>query len=224
MANKTQILKNDQHSTAIGLFGGTFDPFHCGHLKVATCVYEQLGLKQIYVIPTAQPLLRKAPVASTKHRLAMLECIAADYPWMVIDDREIKRGGFSYTLQTVTALRQEMPDTPLCFLMSIDQFAQFDAWYAWEKIIDKVHVVVTNRAGYSFSPNATIQALLKQRQTHEIKMLHQTLGGLVFFQQIDSPAVSSTDIRTQLNLNPSACPPTLPENIYRYIRQYGLYG
>ena len=223
MTNKPQILKNERYSTAIGLFGGTFDPFHFGHLKVATCVYERLGLKQVYLIPTAKPLLRETPIASTKHRLEMLNRIAADYPWMIIDDREIKRGGLSYTRQTVTALRQEMPQTPLCFLMSIDQFAQFDMWYGWEKIINVVHVVVTNRAGYSFSPNSTIQALLKQRQIHEIEILHQTLGGLIFFQQIDSPAVSSTDIRAQLKLTPSACPSTLPENIYRYIQDYGLY-
>ncbi len=207
---------------AIGLFGGTFDPFHLGHLRVLTAVYSNVPLKEIRLIPCAKPLLRRMPVASAKQRLDMLKEIAKDYSWLKVDDREIRRGGFSYTLETVSALRQEMPQTPLCFLMSIDQFSKFDHWHDWEKILDCVHLIVTNRPDWSFSPNPTIKEVLKQHQTTDRQLLNHTLGGAIFFQTIDALAISSTDIRARLKTD-QAVQNLLPEKVLRYIMQRRLY-
>lgn len=206
----------------IGLLGGTFDPFHNGHFQLASAIHAQLKLDEIRLIPSAIPLLRTPPIATPAERLAMLELVAQDYAWLKIDDREIKRGGFSYTVDTLTTLRDEMPDVSLCFIMSADQFVQFDQWKSWEEIPKLAHVIVANRPGYSLTLNTSLQALVEQRRTCDMSALHSTSAGLIFFQEIPPVPVSATQIRERLKMG-EEIGDLVPKKVAEYIKREDLY-
>jgi len=208
--------------TAIGLLGGTFDPFHNGHLQLATAIHAQLQLKEIRLIPSAQPLLRDPPIAAAEQRLAMAKIAAQDYPWLKVDDREIKRGGVSYTIDTLTSFRREMPDTPLCFIMSMDQFLQFDRWQSWEQIPALAHLIVASRPAYLPNFNAPLQTLVDQRCTDKMHLLHETPAGLIFFQQIPAITIAGTQIRAWFKAGENI-QDLVPEKIREYIDEQGLY-
>ena len=125
MKKKNSFPKN----LPIGLLGGTFDPFHFGHLELCLSVYAALNLKEIQLIPSAQSPLKPSPIATPEQRLAILEAVCEDANWLTINPLEIERGGVSKTIETLALLRETLPETPLCFIMSMDQFMQFDQWY-----------------------------------------------------------------------------------------------
>lgn len=207
---------------AIGLLGGTFDPFHHGHLALALSIYTNLQLKEIHLIPCAQPLLRDPPIATPKQRLEMTTIATQDYPCLKVDDREIQRGGFSYSIDTVTALRAEMPDASLCFIMSTDQFLQFDQWRSWAHILELVHIIVTSRPGYSLTLNAHMQALTQQHQVHDVHLLHEKLFGAIFFQTTPSLPISGTQIRALVKAG-KPIQNLVPEKVWQYISANKLY-
>lgn len=207
---------------AIGLFGGTFDPIHNGHLQLALSVYTHLQLRQIRFIPCAQPLLRTPPVATATQRLAMVNIAIKPYAYFMADDCEIKRGGLSYTIDTLRELRATMPDTPLCFMLSADQFLQFDQWRDWQDIPTLAHLIITTRPGYHFSANPRVQAFIQQHQVDDIKRLHQTSAGAVFFHQLPSLPVSGTQIRLRLQQGESV-QEMVPEEVLRYIWEQRIY-
>lgn len=207
----------------IGLLGGTFDPFHRGHLELALSIHVSLQLKEIRLIPCAQPLLRDPPIASPEQRLQMARIGAQDYSWLTVDDREIKRGGFSYTVDTVTVLRSEMPNTSLCFILSADQFLQFDQWKSWERILELVNIVVASRVGYSLTLNAHMQELTRRYQVYDAHLLHEKLFGMVCFQDIPSLPISGTNIRARLKAGKNVEDLVQP-NVLKYIRENEVYS
>ena len=131
----------------IGIFGGTFDPIHYGHLRPAQEAMQKLALAELRFVPAAQPPHRPPPLASAAQRLAMIELAIRDLPGFRADDRELQRGGLSYTVLTLESLRAELGNTPLCLLVGADQFRNFETWHRWQEIPDLVHLVVLNRPG-----------------------------------------------------------------------------
>src|ERR1043165_7745920 len=105
---------------AIGIFGGTFDPIHFGHLRSALEIYQTLDLAEVRFIPCFQPVHRKLPIATPEDRLAMVRSAIAEEPMLTVDDREIQRKGPSYMIDTLEELRKLLPDHPLCLIMGID--------------------------------------------------------------------------------------------------------
>lgn len=206
----------------IGIFGGTFDPLHLGHMQLALSVYKELQLQQMRFIPCAQPLLRDVPIASAEQRLAMLRLAVQDYPYFVIDDCEIMRGGPSYTVDTLTALRAEQPNTPLCFLMSSDQFSQFDQWRDWQCIPELAHIIVNNRAGYPLTLSPAVKAMLQAHQTQDAEDMHETLAGRIILHSFTMSPISGTDIRARLQQG-KRIEDLVPEKVWEYIQHQGLY-
>jgi nicotinate-nucleotide adenylyltransferase len=206
----------------IGLFGGTFDPFHNGHLALAETIYSQLQLKEIHLIPARQPLLREPPIATPEQRVQMAELVAEDYSWLKVADLEIQRNGPSYTIDTVKTLRQTMPKAALCFIMSADQFVQFDRWHLWGKIPDYVHLIVATRPGYPLILNTSLQTLVEQRQTDQQELLHKQTAGLIFFQAIPPLAISGTTIRAKLEVGEDI-QDLVPAKVWEYIYKEELY-
>ncbi|MEP6690663.1 MAG: nicotinate-nucleotide adenylyltransferase [Gemmatimonadaceae bacterium] len=132
----------------LGLFGGTFDPPHVGHLLAATDAYEALALTRVLWIPTAtQPFKVGAVTASAEHRVAMLERALADDPRFTVEPIEVARSGVSFTVETVTALAARQPGAELVLLLGADAAAQFDQWREPSRIRALAEVVILARAG-----------------------------------------------------------------------------
>jgi len=134
----------------VGILGGTFDPIHYGHLRLAEEMRELAGLQQIRFIPTGNPPHRDAPQVSALHRSAMVKLAIADHPDFVLDEREVRRAAKSFTVDTLRELRTELGETqPLCLLMGGDAFLQLHTWHQWEKLLDLAHIVVGYRPGFT---------------------------------------------------------------------------
>lgn len=214
---------NKKHHSAIGVFGGTFDPIHLGHLHLALTFHQQFQLQKILFIPGYQPPLRPSPIATAEQRLEMIKIAIQDYPYFIADDREIKRKGHSYTIDTLRDIRQQVGETPLCFIMAADQFAHFTQWHEWQKIPELAHLIIANRLGYPFHFNDEINALLKQRQTTDSTQLTQQKAGTIFLQQFQPLAISATTIRLQIHQgkNPQRF---LPAEVWAYISSHNIYS
>ena len=166
---------------AIGLLGGTFDPVHNGHIHLARSVYNALQLQELRLIPCNQPLLRSAASATAQQRLRMVQLALADDPGLIADDRELQRGGYSYTIDTLRLVRKEQAKTPLCLIVGMDQFVHFEQWRSWQQIAELAHIIVPTRAGYELTPSSQVAAWLRQCQTQDINLLHAQPGGDGFF-------------------------------------------
>src|SRR6266481_3704112 len=115
----------------IGVFGGTFDPIHCGHLRTAFELWQELRLAEVRFLPTGSPPHRAQLYASPERRLQMVRAAVADQPSFVVDDREVRRSGVSYSVDTLTELRREYPGRSLCLLLGMDAFLGLPNWHRW---------------------------------------------------------------------------------------------
>lgn len=212
----------DQSLPALGLFGGTFDPIHLGHLHVALSCCNALNLSKIRLIPSAMPLLRQPPLVNPEQRLAMVKMAIEGHPQLEVDDIEIMRDGPSYAIDTVIALRKQLPDTSLCYIIGVDQFSQFDRWQRWEEFTNYVHLIVTTRSGYKMNLNKSVSEFLKQQQVTDRLAVTQKPAGGILLQFIVPLSLSATEIRQRIlqGKHPEAY---LPQAVAHYIQQEQLY-
>ncbi|MCL5260131.1 MAG: nicotinate-nucleotide adenylyltransferase [Gammaproteobacteria bacterium] len=207
---------------AIGIFGGTFDPVHLGHLHLAASAWQMANLKEVRMLACAQSPLRTEPIASTKHRLQMLKLAVTEHAYLIIDDSEIIRGDKSYTFDTLQNLRATFKNTPLCLIMGIDAFCNFYKWYKWQNIFDLAHVIVANRPAAN-KPQATELILeIKKRQVFTAKNLEHELAGRILFIEINPLPISATQIRWLIKNGQSASN-LLPDKVWQYIQNNNLY-
>lgn len=207
----------------IGIFGGTFDPIHHGHLRVALDVQEALALTQVRFIPLNDAVHRDAPLASGAQRLAMLQAATDDCAQLIADDRELRRGGASYTVDTLRDLRTEVgPETPLCLLLGDDAFNGLPHWRAPEQIMTLAHIVVMQRPGHQTADDAQLQSWINSRGSDDPAVLKQTPGGQIFFQPVTQLDISATDIRARTKAGRSARYLT-PDTVLKVIAEQQLY-
>lgn len=205
----------------IGIFGGTFDPVHYGHLRPVAEVREALALDRVLFIPCGEPPHRQPPQASGEHRLRMLELALADEPGLVTDDRELKQGGPSYTVLTLRSLRQEYPQRPLCLIMGADSFHGLTGWHDWKELFDYAHIVVMRRPGWQLPE--PLDSFIESRLTGDPAELREHLHGRVLTVDVSPVNVSATRIRDGLAAGDELTD-ALPPPVRRYIREHGLYG
>jgi nicotinate-nucleotide adenylyltransferase len=206
----------------IGIFGGTFDPIHYGHLRIALDIKEHLGLSEIRFVPLNNAVHRDQPQTSSAQRLAMVQVAIEGQPGFTLDERELKRTGSSFTVDTLTAIRSEMGDHPLCLLLGSDAFNGFLRWHRPMDILKQAHIMVMARPGEIYSDDPELQALLKERYSPEIAPLHQQPGGLIYFQTVTQLDISSTRIRKSVAHGESVSY-LLPLKVEALIKQEGLY-
>ncbi|HSW13025.1 MAG TPA: nicotinate-nucleotide adenylyltransferase [Solimonas sp.] len=177
------------------MFGGAFAPFHNGHLRLAIEARERLGLDELRLVPTAHPAHRQASSVSPQRRLEWLRLGIRREPGLVADDCEIRRAGPSFTVDTLTALRSEYPDTPLVLLMGADAFAHLHCWHRWQQLIELAHLAVIARADARLEPPAEVLPLLQGREANTAEDLRESPAGR--WMRLDVPVldISSTRIR-----------------------------
>jgi len=179
----------------IGLFGGTFDPIHYGHLRTAFELLQALKLSQVRFLPTGNPPHRELPLAPAELRLQMVRAAVAGQPGFVVDDRETRRQGVSYSVDTLTDLRADYPQHPLCLLLGMDAFLGLPTWHRWREIFDLCHVVVAHRPGWKAPMMGPLGKLMVDRGTGSVRELQGALGGRIYVQAVTQLEIASTDLR-----------------------------
>jgi nicotinate-nucleotide adenylyltransferase len=206
----------------IGIFGGTFDPIHYGHLRTALEVREAFGMDEVRFVPCGQPPHRGAPRASADDRLAMLQLALENAdPHFRIDDRELRREGPSYMVDTLTTLRTEIPDCPLCLIVGIDAFQGIPAWHRWREIFKLAHVIVMQRP-FDASYADALERVLSQKLVQQREALHQQASGCIYFQDVSQLAISASAIRDLIRHGRST-QYLLPESVRQFIAEKALY-
>jgi nicotinate-nucleotide adenylyltransferase len=211
-------------NSMIGIFGGTFDPVHYGHLRPALELFESLSLQEVRMVPCATPPHRDLPVAAAKDRLAMLQLAVRDEPGMVVDEREMARGGRSYMVDTLRSLREELGDVPLCLLLGSDAFMGLATWHEWQQLVTLAHIVVAHRPGWQLDQLGTgeLSRLLKMREITSAEMLSGTPAGHIMLHPVTPLAISATAIRALIAEGKSARF-LLPDKVWEYIQTNKLY-
>lgn len=204
----------------VGLLGGTFDPVHIGHLRLAIEVQEALALDEMHLLPAYLPNLRDAPSAS-EQRLAMLQLAVANTS-LRIDARELALTGISYTIDTLQTVRQERPDDSLCFILGQDAFNGLMRWHRWNELIDYAHLVVATRPGYAAPVDPALVALLARAHTNSADALRTERAGRVLLQPIPLLPVAATDLRARIRGGRSIAHLT-PPAVAAYIDHHRLY-
>ena len=201
---------------AIGILGGTFDPIHFGHLRVALDVAEQLNLDHIRLIPSARPPHREQPQASPEQRLTMLQLAIKNNEKFVVDDREIHRHGDSYTVDTLLSLRQDFPDNPLFLLMGTDAFADIKTWSRWQQLLELAHIVIMQRPNEILTMPDEYQGDIGNEGDEQLP------AGKIWPTVVTQLTISATDIRTKIAQggNPQYL---LPDAVIQLINMLGLY-
>ena len=209
----------------IGLLGGTFDPIHFGHLGMAQELAQALALDTVKFIPAAVPPLKSQPSASAADRCAMVQLAIANNPDFQLDDRELKRTGPSYTVETLRSLRSELSEQDsLVLFIGSDAFKQFNRWHQWQEIIRLCHIALVARPDSDVSTglNPELVTFLQDHYTENAMDLQSESAGLITMQAITPLAISSSAIREQLKNRQSARYLT-PDCVLDYIAQHGLY-
>lgn len=217
---------------AVGIFGGTFDPVHFGHLRLAEEAADRLGLDGVRWIPAGQPSHRatenKLPPVAAAHRLEMVRLAVAGNPRFELDAAEADTVQPSYTVPTLERLRSASEfgaGRPLVLLLGADAFGGLTSWHRWGEILSLAHIAVAHRPGFpldaaSLSP--ALAELFRQRYCDSPDELARSPAGRIAGFAMTPLAISATGIRAQLaeNLSPRYL---LPDAVIAYIRQHALY-
>ena len=209
----------------LGLLGGTFDPIHFGHLRLAEECADALRLNEIRLIPAAKPWQRSGLISAIEHRLEMVRLGVENNPRLVVDAREAERNGPTYTVDTLGSLRAEMGQArPLVMIVGSDQFLNLPTWSRWQKLFELAHIAVARRANESFDLGelpAALAAMVANRLTNDRSALTEP-AGRVFSIEMTPLKISSSQIRTLMRTRQSPRY-LLPASVYEYIVQHGLY-
>ncbi len=212
---------------AIGLFGGTFDPVHFGHLRLATELSEAFHLDKVVFIPAGLPYHRGRDAHATNdQRLTMVKLATARDARFDVDDRELRRSGNTYTYDTLVEIRREHgPETPIVFLAGTDAFARVDTWHRWTELFDLAHFAVAVRAGdedwFTKGPG-TIPREIWPRITLDPRELAGAPAGKVMTFAMTALSISSTAIRAAAGGRASIRYLT-PDPVVEFIRSHNLY-
>ena len=213
----------------LALLGGTFDPIHYGHLRLAADVKAALSLAEVRLVTAGIPPHRAPPVASAAHRFAMTALGCAEFEGLVADGRELDRPGPSYTVVTLEELHAEQPKLPLALLVGIDAFRGFTSWWRWERLFTLAHLVVVERPGTTTDPGALplpLQTHWQRRLTTDPLRLERTLAGAILRVPITPQPISATEIRAALALGVAGRERVrglLPASVLDYIARNRLY-
>ncbi len=207
----------------IGVFGGTFDPIHYGHLRSAFELKQAMRFDEVRFLPCGDPPHRGETIASAELRHRMVRVAIEDQSGFVADDRELKRDGPSYTFDTLTSLRAEFPDRSLGLIIGMDAFLDLPSWHRWTEILDFAHIVVAHRPGWRAPDIGVLGELLNERGTLRVDDLHESGHGRIHIHAVTQLEISSTEIR---ELVAAGRDPRflLPDAVREVIASSGCYG
>ena len=179
----------------LALLGGTFDPVHLGHLRIAWEVAEALDA-EVHLLLAAQPAHRARPIASVAQRVAALQAALVGQQRLQLDLRELRRAGPSYSIDTLREVRVEIgPQRALILLLGADAFAGLASWHHWRELFNFAHMVVLTRPGVAVSLADELRVEMRQREITQVNDLAARAAGLIYRLQVTALAISATQVR-----------------------------
>lgn len=196
----------------IGVYGGSFDPIHLGHLKTATSIKKELELDRMLLLPCNQPVHRNPLQYSTAQRLEILNLAINDFTELEIDTSEIDRGGNSYMIDTLKDLKVSLDDQSICLIIGMDSFINFKQWKNWDQFSKIIHLIVLPRDG-----EQPFDRLLETfKVSSDINKIKSQSSGLLYFSNLTMINISSTNIRGKISKNKNL-DNLLPKSIIKYL-------
>lgn len=214
------MVKSVSKPASIALLGGTFDPVHIGHLRIAIRLRE-LGFERVVMIPNNIPPHREQPIASGAARLAMLNLAIADLDGIETSEIELQRAEPSYSAATVDDLHRLWPEACLTWVMGNDAWNGFDRWYQPEILLDHANVLVISRPGDSPRTDGWLGEIHQNNATLAKALLNSSSGKIchLHWPELD---ISASDLRQAIKQGDNIVFLT-PEPVQKYIKQYQLY-
>jgi nicotinate-nucleotide adenylyltransferase len=200
----------------IGIFGGTFDPVHYGHLEPAGDIKRELGLSKLLFIPNNIPPHRQQPQLSTAQRISLLQLALAEYDGFEMDLREIERAGKSYMVDTLASLSEDYGGETLCLIIGMDALAKLTGWHRWQKLFDYCHLVVTARPAFELP--ATLHPDLQARRVDSAEALQRHPRGKILIKSVAQLNISASDIRQRVASGEDASE-LMPAAVYSKYRE-----
>ena len=206
----------------IGIFGGTFDPVHFGHLRTALELQQILNLDEVRFVPCQQPVHKAIVHANSEQRLTMLKLATQSESQFIVDPREVYRDTPSYMVETLASLRQDFMDNPLLLIMGSDAFRALPSWHQWQKLLSYCHIIIVLRPGHRLNLDAHMEKYLNEHALADANDLENRLSGGIYVQSITALDISATMIRAQISagFSPRFL---LPEVVLSYISEQNLY-
>lgn len=207
----------------IGIFGGTFDPIHYGHLRTAFEMLQALRFAQVRFIPCGDPPHRGETTASADERLEMVRVAVEGQKGFVVDAREVTREGPSYSVDTLSALREEFPERSLAAILGMDAFLGLPRWHRWQEMLELAHIVVAHRPGWRAPDIGPLGELLDERGTLRVDDLHEATHGRIHIHAVTQLEISSTEIRqlVEAGRDPRFL---MPDPVRKVIARTQCYG
>ena len=216
----------------IGLFGGTFNPVHWGHVRTAAQLQKTLGMERVIMVPAGIPPHRDLPDVDAQTRLEMVEAavkaqLAMEPGRIEVDDRELRRSGPSYTVDTLKAYREQFPQQSIAFIVGADAFLQLHTWHEWQKIFEYAHLIVVHRPGWSLEkvdellPDV-LRPVVVARSVTDPGLLQKQLAGLLLCLNVTEINISSSEIRKKIASGESV-EKWVPESVVNIIESRKLY-
>ena len=213
------------NSTAsLAIYGGTFDPVHFGHLRSAVEAYQALQVSQLKLVPASVPPHRKMPSTTREQRLHMLQLATKDLEYLQIDDREIRREGKSFTVDTLASFRDEIgPAVPLSLILGADAYVLLNEWYAWESLVELAHLVILERPGHHEQlPAREVIEWANDRWVTDPLCLGRQAAGLMCSLSLTQMDISATRIREIIKQGGNI-DFLLPDAVLQYILKHRIY-
>jgi nicotinate-nucleotide adenylyltransferase len=206
----------------IGIFGGTFDPIHYGHLRTAFEMLQALQFDEVRFIPCGDPPHRGTTFADARQRLRMVEVAIRDQNGFVSDDRELRRDGPSYSIDTLRSLRAEFPQRSLVLILGMDAFLGLLKWHRWDEILGVAHIVIAHRPGWRAPDIGPLGELITNHGTHRVVDLHDATHGRIHIHAVTQLEIASTEIR-QLVAAERDPRFLIPDAVRDVIKETGVY-
>ena len=206
----------------IGIFGGTFDPIHYGHLRTAFEMLKALRFDEVRFIPCGNPPHRGITYADAELRYRMVDAAIKGQEGFLSDDRELRREGPSYSIDTLTGLREEFPERSLGLIVGMDAVLELPKWHRWDEILNFAHIVIAHRPGWRAPDIGALGNLIAENGTHRVNDLHEVTHGRIHIHAVTQLEIASTEIR---DLVAAGRDPRflMPDAVRDVIKQTNLY-
>jgi len=198
----------------IGIYGGSFDPVHLGHLQTATSIKNELSIDRLFMLPCFEPVHKNSLHYTSQQRLQMLNLAIKEFTNLEIDTQEILRGGSSFMIDTLLDLKESFKNEPICLIIGMDSFINFKTWKNWDEFSKLIHLVVLPRNG-----DQPVSKTLTTFETVEnIDKLKSNLSGHLYFSNSQMIDISSSAIRGKIAANQNL-DNLLPISIINFLKK-----